>query len=459
MNFEINKIRADEIEISIKSIIEQIVRKIGLIIGCTILFAILVSALLYVRDISVYESIINDSVDSEEIELTMTDYIAIEKYELLSSKVEQLKEYEKNSTLMKIDYTKTVQGIMVYYVEADEIVKNAITLSVLDYVNNGFLAQDMSVNKNTEAGYMQEIISARHLTSGQEDNSGLIVINVKSINDKDCKVYMDMLKVCISNFAKGLEEKIGNNRLVIVEERIATSKREEVYVAQVGFWEELRIADSDLSAHISTLTPVQKMNILDFKDEIIQPTIAEPGISVKNIIIGAILGMLIGLVIILGMIILGGKLQSERELSKRFNINHLGNIRFVRNTFTERLITKVLYKGIDMNIDSQLKMVISRILLYLENADNKKICIVGTSRLIDNATFEILIKELKEKGISCDIVGNVVKNHEAIEKLSENENIVLVESIGKSKVKDIYEEAMMCVNAKLNVVGYISVQE
>lgn len=465
MNFELNKIRADEMEINVKSIIAQCMRKLGTIVICAFVFAVVISVLIYVRDLNNYNAVANNQSGSEEqTELTDMDYVAIETYNLLNSKLEQLAEYRDNSIILAMDFSNVYVGRLQYHIVADESVRYDIAVAISEFTNDGILASKVSdIEGFPEETYIQEILSSD--IAGADDEaasgvaSGVVNISVLGKTEEDCKEYLETVKQIIEEYDVLLQDSMAEHSLTLIQQECCAKYLSDVYTFQKSYLQEWKDINTEFTTHVSTLTEAQKREIFETVEGGTLITVAaKPSFSIKYAILGAVLGVLVALVAIFGAIIFGGRLQSEKELLKRLNICHFGNIYIANSKWVDKIIGKFLYGKKALNKEHQLEEISTRLQVFLQQSDVKKICLISTEKEISNETIMALSEMINKKGIECEIVGNVLKDTRALEKLSSKENIVLIETIGKSKIKEIYDESIVCLNAKARVVGYVSVQ-
>lgn len=464
MNFEVNKIKIDEVEISIKNIIAQCIRKWKMTLVCGVIFAILISGLMYVKDAFTYNSVLAGELTEVQIEeWTEEDQVAVDTYKVLQQKVDQLEEYRDHSIYINLDFNNVNYGILTYHVDADAEVKYDITSVIANYVNNGGLAKALSEEDGyPEEKYIQEIISADVAGTLTGIESGVVTISVMGASEAECAEYVDSIKQAIGSYSKSLQADVKAFSLSTIEEEYVVKSVPTLYTAQQTYLTECTTAELEYTSKLSSLTDVQKAYIvgnskgeeIDFEEKL---QVSKPKIKPVFVIIGAVLGVLVALVTIACITIFSGKIQTEKELLKRLNVCHLGNVYYMKNSGIEKLIHKMLYKSIGTDVDVQLNTVCTRLSIVLKNASSKKVYLLGTSDTITGMDAESWSKVFQKQGIECVVIGNVLDAQEEVGKLVADENVVLVENIGKTRIKDVYEEATLCMDAKVKVVGYISV--
>lgn len=440
MKFEVNKLRVDEIEINIENIIKQCIKRVGIIIACAVVFALLVPGLIYVKDMNAYNS---GAEEPAEIELSDAEQAGIEKYQYLKSKVEQLRAYGENAMVLKLDYENVYQGRLQFYVDAEEDAQFDIAYVISNYINSGAVAKEVCALRTLESTtYISELFGAEVSGISSGVTSGIVNFRVWASSEEECQSYIAITKEILDEFSRELNTTMAKHSLKLVEEKVIVGYSSEVDSKQSGYVERMNTAIANLDAHAETLTDLQKQVIEreDNPQENEPVTITAPSFSIKWVVVGFVLGAVAAVGVIVLYVVFGGRLQTEQELLRRFDISHFGSLK-----------TKEDSKRIDI--------VSARLGSCLEKAGRKEIALIGTTKEIRTEGVIALTEELKARGIKCELLGNILTEKEAFEAMKEKDCVVFVETIGQSVVKEIYEESMVCIDAQVEVIGYISVIE
>lgn len=455
MKFEQQEMCVDEVEISIKNIIAQCINKLGVIVVSTLVFAIMLPVLFYYIELTEYNNQMQDSDVVEE--LTDDDLLIIDKYLFAKDRMEFLDEYKEKSLILEMDYNNVYQGKLQFHVAAKDEIKDDIANAIQNYINNACFAEALSKKvESVDVKYAYELVTAKV----SEYPSAIVNVYVYATNAEECNDIAAVIKEEVNNYSLSLKTVIGDNVVAVIGENYCCGYVDDVYRMQSNYIQYVQTALSEIDTYEATLTPIQKNAIPEMeeddlvnssKDEMVKPTF-----SVVLLLLGVCVGLVFGVAIVILLTIFNGKLQSEKELAKRLNIEYLGNVRIGKKNKVNGLVDKYVYK---IKCDEkEIDSLCARIKYSLKDSTTKKINIISTCEDFNNIMSNELENNLKLQGIECEIIGNIVDDVEAFKAIEGKDNIILVEVIGKSSVKEIYEEATICLNTNAPVIGYISIR-
>lgn len=437
-----------EVEINIKNIIQQCVKKWAFIVGIAIFVAIVLSAVMYYRDVQNYNAEINKD-NSQIIELSNAEKIGIDYYVQLENKIEQLMEYREAAIVMNIDFSNACHANLQYMLVGNEDLKEDIVAAVLDYVNNGALISDLqSTGAFAGKKYVQEIVSAKLSPAEEIVENGIISVEVYGETEEACKAYTKEISNKINEYAKTLEKAVGNYKLQCTKEAYTMGYSVVIYELQQEYIQTLRTTNSEYQNQKNSMNErqIQEINQMHEEDsestENYQQSLESPSVDVKIIVIGLFLGLVVGIIIVCLVTIFNGKLQSSGEIQRRFAVVDFGAI----NKKSE-------------SVKEQLDLAALKINMFMQNKEISEIVFIGTSKYALSAEMAEMAKYLSVNGNKCIVAGNVLLDQQALKKLTSNCGVVLIEEVSKSKIQDIYEEYAICKNIDLSVVGYITVSE
>ena len=431
MNFEINKLRVDEVEINISALLQSCLQKVRFIIICGIICGILIPLLAYVVDVKNYNTQKNDSLENVQIQLTDEEKIAVDTVVLLQNRIEQLKDYENKSVVLNADVADIYQGDISIHVEAEENLEYdiacAITNSINDVVFSNAL-KDNGINVPYEYGFVDTGVVG--MNTGM--SSGVFNVRVYALSQEECKTYVDIAKKIVYGYSDMLKGAVADHNLTLVSEVYSCGYSEAVFQKQKAFIDNWQAAKNLLITNQTGLNENQLLYINSLKEEQdVELELVEPSISVVFAIIGIILGVIIGVAIVCVQVIFGGKIQTEQELLKRLNISNLGT-------------------------HEEMDLVVARIEKMVQLSEDKTVGLLSTIEITSYNFVHQLQMQLQEKGISCEMIGNIVSESDAYKKAADTSNIILVEVLGKTKIKDVYAESMACKDLGVTVLGYIT---
>lgn len=437
---ESRKLGPNEIEINIKEVLLVCIKNIKWIVICAILGAILVTGLKYYKDIQNYQNS-NNKVE-EEIELTEADQIAIDKYILLKTKMEQLKEYRETAILMDIDFNQAYQMKMQFSVNADEERIDDVVFAIMSYIDSGFLGADLQQESVFEGKtYIYELFNVALPVNDDAtivETPNVFTLKVYAENLSKCEQYADLAVEKIKEYVAQLNEVIGSNTCDLLQSTYSKGYIPGVYIAQKNYLTEVETISNEYKAHKNSMTEFQLKYAEGKDEEIEEVTVLEkPKLSKKMMVLGLIIGTVFSSGIVCILYIWNGKLKSQKEIQKRLGLQNLGT-----------MVT---------GQDEQIEYLVAKIKVRMEHSGTNKVVLVGTSKFVDNEDFSKLVELFKSQNIEYEIIGDVLKEKTALEKLSIETKVILVEAIGLSKVKDLYEENEVCADCNAEIIGYISI--
>lgn len=454
------KIRVDENEISLKRIVELCLRNIGKILICGLVCAIIFTSIMYANELSKYNNQLQNS--NVEYELTEEDFSIINKYQVIKSRIEYLKEYEKNSILMSFDSNNMYSGNITYQVVGDEEVKYDIARLLVHYVNVGGLATEISEKNNLgEPEYIQEILYGGLYEITQGVDSSIVTIQILAKDEEMYQTYVKCVKEQIENHCN-IALNIGNAKVVMVEENAMKQYITAIYETQRNYYDKLNSAETDLANCVATLSVAQKAYIDEMENtsseiqDAVNPV--KPVIDVKYAVVGAFIGCFIAVVAVAVSVMFGGRLQTDNELSRRLGIINIGVVDKNKQVLMNRLISKVIYGRNVESIGEQMQMLVNKLKMLMKNSALEDIVLVGTYEGAENE-LEVITNSFKENGINCTFDKEKKNILELVVKMNDAQKIILVEKIGVSRIREIYEVANVCSSAKKDVVGYITIRE
>ncbi len=175
---------------------------------------------------------------------------------------------------------------------------------------------------------------------------------------------------------------------------------------------------------------------------------------------GAAVGFLIGLVVILLIMVFGGRLQKAEELDNLFNLKVAGTI--LTNTFELPFEKAVKYfrtrKYGAFNTDKNVKLTVMKLKAMCEAENIKDIVLSGTAATKTNrSVMESLKDELEKIGVGVAAYGNILSSPQAFEILMKTKAVIFVERENKSAYKNIEREKMMVGGCDVKVLGAICI--
>lgn len=460
MNVEIKKIKIDEVEINIKNILVECIRKWKVVLVCAVVFGLLFTWVMYDNQQTKYKRIYENAwTEQDENTWTEQDKMVIDSYEILQQKMNQLSGYMENSLILKLDFSNVNQAILNYQVDANEIKKYDVANALANYVNQGALASALSEKEEYgEAKYVQEILQAEIAGTTAGIESGVVTITILAETGEECIKRAKDVAELVQVYIEAIKDIENESSIHLIQKDYVVKTLSSVYTMQKNFHTEYATTKNEYMASVEKLTDLQIAYILSQNNELSTEFsgilgVAYPRVNIMAFVTGAFLGIVFACIMVVVATIFGGRIQSDKEILKRLGICHLGNVSMLQDKGLDSIVAKLYGKSINRNSSVQLNEIASRLQVIRKNSEVNNVILIGTSETICGKYFDKRTEYLQ----NYKIVGNILENHEHIQEMEKNTNVILVETVGRTKVKDLYDEALLCLDANVNVVGYICI--
>ncbi len=177
-------------------------------------------------------------------------------------------------------------------------------------------------------------------------------------------------------------------------------------------------------------------------------------------LVGAASGLCLGFVVLLLIMIFGGRLQKAEELDTLFNLKVAGTI--LTNSFElpfEKFIKFLRTKRYGaFNTEKNIKLTAMKLKAMCEQEGLKDIVLSGTAATKTNkSVLESLRQELESAGIGVAAYGNILSSPQVFETLINTKAVVFVERETKSAYKNIEREKMMAGGCGVKILGAICI--
>ena len=453
-----------EIYISIKDLIKECVRKIWIIIVAMVVFGILLAGFRYAKDkknianTTVAES--TEKVDVEKIvdDLESDDYNQVMTYVDLTNYRDQNRLYTADAKLMKINPYKVDTVLLQYYVNAeDENTRKDMAAAYLSYISGGSLAADVVENNDLEdsSSDIQELIQcdATGLTTGTAfytENTNTINMYVYGVDEQDAKDIASYVKESMDAYSQKLSA-VAPHTLTLFEEQYSVTCATKLVSLKNDRFGNLITYNDRTTSYEGLLSDKQKESAqkivsaqkendeLEDSDETGKTAkkdeTPKASISKKYLVVGAFLGLVLAVVIIVLRYMFDPTIKTSKDLQMFYGTNFIGDV---------------------AQADGAL-LAASKIINMCSNRQIKKVLIAGKMATENEAAIKEVVDAVEKKGIVVDIIGDILTDADAVQTLEARSNVVLVEAVRKSKYEDFNQEKALCESLDAQLLGYIAI--
>ncbi len=453
-----------EIYISVKDLIKECIRKIWIIIVAMVVFGILLAGFRYAKDkknianTTVAES--TEKVDVEKIvdDLESDDYNQVMTYVDLTNYRDQNRLYTADAKLMKINPYKVDTVLLQYYVNAeDENTRKDMAAAYLSYISGGSLAADVVENNDLEdsSSDIQELIQcdATGLTTGTAfytENTNTINMYVYGVDEQDAKDIALYVKESMDAYSQKLSA-VAPHTLTLFEEQYSVTCATKLVSLKNDRFGNLITYNDRTTSYEGLLSDKQKESAqkivsaqkendeLEDSDETGKTAkkdeTPKASISKKYLVVGAFLGLVLAVVIIVLRYMFDPTIKTSKDLQMFYGTNFIGDVE---------------------HADGAL-LAASKIINMCSNRQIKKVLIAGKMATENEAAIKEVVDAVEKKGIVADIIGDILTDADAVQTLEAKSNVVLVEAVRKSKYEDFNQEKALCESLDAQLLGYIAI--
>lgn len=449
----------------------KIIRKWRFLICMAVIFAVLVGAGKYLKDVKNIKATSNQEVKTlEEMQNDLTDEEVqqLARAFNIQTRLQNKYEYIENSVLMKLDAYNSQRAVLIYYVDTEYKVslmedfeldksKDIINAYVVYLKQNGFSESlEKLIDWKKDYEYLSELIAFDY---NIEANSFNVYIYGETEEQRGqiCEAIANILE----DYSQSLQAKVDNHKLILVDKFEVPRTDEELKEKQAKVTDEIEGLESKLDSLKVNLSSTQLM-ILE-GEEIQQPMGTNAVLNVKFIIMGAFLGIVLGAVWIVFKFTFNKKVQFVDELSNIFGIPLLGRVDISLKNKSSKIFGKFdswleyLENGEAYCKEVEMEYLKINIEAICESEKIQQLFVASTQKMIP--IHEVLITEmgieLGKQGLELHYLDEVLQNCNSYEKLIKAQKIILLEKVGDSKFNSIEKELVLCKQHGIKVLGSV----
>lgn len=489
------KVTKSEIDINIKDLLWEMVRRWRVLIVTGIVFAVLLAGYQYQSDMKA-SNVVTVKKTQEEIESQMgdQDFDDVLGAVALKNQMDQKSDYIANSTLMQINPYAEDAVFMEYYVAVTEetdgtaivdaykaFVENQVITSYLteestDARTVSNIGEQVSIVKDSANIYVNaEDANESVLMSIQSEKEGYsFTIKVCDVNADSCVALANKVKQAVNEYTGTLKGILGTHELKLVSENQTIVVDTELAEFQNRNSTAIKTMGNNLDKMKTEMTSdqialyVYKTTVQENNQTTSETVVTNTSVSIskKMLVIGAIVGIILACFYAVGMYLITGKLRTSEEVKTLYRIKVLGDI-------TNNNGKKRIFAGIDRLIDKwqhhgkkrltyeqEIQMIAANILINAQGKSIEKVYVSGSEiERISDTTLNDIISKCSEKGIQVEKGSALAYDAEALEQAAEVGNVVFIETKRKSLYDEIYKEIVLCNENQIHIMGMIVLGE
>ena len=485
------KMTKNEIDIEIKDLLWELLRRWRLIVVLALCCGIGLTAYQYRIDMN-KKDVVTVKKSQEELEKAMgtQDLDEVTAAVALKRQIDEKSAYMEASELMHINpYAENVI-VLQYYVNAElEAVASDVAEACVAYVENGHLAQDIIDSSADEQGvmYVAELLSI-------VKEEGNVYINAKdtkesvnlSLHGTDVSHSFDIkvvgttaeraeslavgVKAAVQEYSMFIEPTIGEHHVQLVKETASVIVDQELAELQTGNATGIKNISNNLDSMKNEMTGDQ-ISLYVYRTTVTEPTTSGTvaatekivTISFKHMLIGIFVGVILACALIFALYLFAVALRNSEEVKTLYNVKVLGRINdseFEKKKLfgvVDALVVKLQNIGKKtLTYEQELQMICANIALDCHK--NNRSEVVFSSSVEEKLSQEILraiVEKCGEKGICVTMVNAINYDAEALETLAKVGSVVFIEKKRVSLYDELYKEITICKENDINVLGMV----
>lgn len=392
--------------------------------------------------------------------------------------------YYKNSLYMQLDPLNVVQKELVYQIQAeDNSGGSKFGIVYGNVINNIGLYDWIEQQTGLDAGYVSELVSA-DVQSGMRvaddekqillSDSNCVKIVIMQKDEESCEKLADAVKEYLAMQQENLSQEIGNHELILLSETMGTVMNTGVLNSQTAYRDEISSLKATIAATKAGFTEEQKQyyDLLTQNDsEIVNTTqdaaaesvtVQKPSISIKYVVLGAVIFAFVYAMILCLMYIFNGKLRASDELQNLYQIPQMGLIvkDSKKKLLPDKWVENLRNHGKRKFTPAQsMELAVAAVKIAAVKNGLDHVCLMGCN-LTEGAdnVCESIKHALEKEDIAVTILDNVLYNAEAMEKLENEKGVVLVEKAGSTLYDEVAKEIELLTRQDIAVLGGIVVE-
>ena len=485
-----------EREIDLVDLIVDILSHWRGLLVCMLAGALLLGGFSYVRSYQSTGAVKNEGGQSGEIIspeeqlqaleelLTDTQKMAVSTVLDDEQEIAKHQQYVEDSILMQMDPYHIPKRELIYKIQMDDMGQsNMLSTVYADLVNGVGILQWVEEQTGISSASADELISGEGktritvLNGAQETESGsdCLKVAIRHYDEKECERLAQCVKDYVDQHHKLLARELGEHEVVLLSESAGIVMDTGVRDLQITYSNTKINFLTNIAKSKEAFTEDQQAYYTLLKNEYEAPeaeseletkpapAVAKPSISVKYVVVGAVLFTFIYAGVLFVIYVLNGKLRSVDELQRLYNISQLGLIvkdDGKKKFFIDRCINALRnWNKRQFTREQSLELAAAAIKISAGKQELDTIYLMGCDL---KAGADVVCRELKERlakeNIAVRILDNVLYDAETMEELESAKGIVLVEKAMSTMYNEILSELELASRQGIKVLGGIVVE-
>lgn len=459
--------------ISFSDLIEEIFRKIWLIVIFAVIFALAFGGYKYRQDRAAAEAASAAQGNDLEASVSSDEMLQVRYVQGLQEQLSWQEEYMDNSVLMQINpYMENCASIQ-FVIRTQEADVSSVMSAFDNYVTGGGLAEDLQ-EKYPEFGtnYLTELFSfdrdvniinlGNAETIELAENGNVFCVNVVQTDRDSCEALASDVVTAVKDFQTASSQTLGDYNIEVLDQAFSTVVDRELQNYQTEKSNSLETLRNNLTDCKGELSEVQ-LQLLSQDSENDMSSVSDTNVPVsvsiskKYVGVGALAGIVLAVIIIILRYIFRGTVNLGIEFQTMFNLSVFGQVNLhEKKNILVAAWRRLLNKRKNASPEEQKQLVLENILSYCRQEQLQKILFVGSGEhLQDMPWMAQLMSELKQEGIDSDCAGKFPYSPQAMAKSQEYGAVIFVETLRVSRYDDVMNGVKKCLEQNREIGGVL----
>lgn len=461
-------------EISLIDLIFYILLRWRSIVAAMLIGAIVLGGFGFIRSRQSYE----DQV--QQVEGTKNELVKLEDKQLWNVQSVLLYEQIYEDTKARVEENVRMQA------NSDQIYKTELTFRVNaatiedatniervyeDAVVSGELQERLAAVLQSSTVAVSDVFDLSRGTGNLAEGGDSFCISISHYDEAICAELIQTVKDFVSEKAKLFQKNMGQHGIAVVNVSAAKMIDAEIWNYQSEYYKDLLDQKNNIEKLINAFSQQEQQyyNFLinenndNSSDDMIVPSITtSPGISLKYIILGMVLGAFVLVFWFFMLYILNGKLRAGDNLQEIYGISQLGNVSGGKEEkkwfdFVDKWIIALRdYNKRKFTPEEALELAAIAVKMAAGKENLDVVYVAGCD--LKGEVLKVcsaLQTRLAKENIRVEILNNILYDAQAMRDLEHAKGVVLVETANATLYSEIAQELELLKRQEICVLGGI----
>lgn len=397
--------------------------------------------------------------------------------------------YVKESAIMKMDPNAVPETQLTFLIKAEDTqLAYDIQKVYEDLTGSAGMYNWLAEQCGISAACASELVTLERSSYSLLEGSNLLRLAVAHNDEQVCQKMAEAVIEYLVGQSEALAPVLGEHELVLLDQSFAVIVDTNVLASQRNYYTDLAslravpvnakeifsdeewkyynfITTGNIAGDIEDRDLEGAYSEEDATNLLGRQAIPSPGVSVKYIVAGIVMAVLLYALVICMAYIFSNRLKTGDDLQSLYDIPQLGRICREQNSrkflaFVDKWILSLRDRKIRRFAAGEaVNLAAVAVKMAVKKEGFQSVYLIGCNMKNGAKTLCEQIKEiLKDEDISISVLDNVLYDAEAMDRLSGAECVALVESAGSTLYGEIDRELELLRRQEIKILGGIVVE-